>query len=200
MTIRIVEQLLAAVPETGENLYDLITGLAWPTLVLLALVVFSPQLWKIANALAKRIENGAPIKFPGGIYIGAIDQGKVNKALSHQLQSAGVSDSTIALYHTSFRRPDKDREFQNQAMYQIEVVLVGPDDALDLVDAVTYYLDPTYPTPLQEVGADHRASRFKLRELAYGYSIVRADVKIRGTDEVVHLNRFVNLTESGPRI
>jgi hypothetical protein len=111
-----------------------------------------------------------------------------------------VSDANIALFHTSFRRPDKDAHYSGHRMYQIEIVVLGADEALDRIEKVTYLLDPAYPKNRYEFGFESRNTKFKLKELANGFSIVRAEIQLREQLEPIRLNRFINLSESGPRI
>jgi hypothetical protein len=33
-----------------------------------------------------------------------------------------------------------------------------------------------------------------------GYSVIRAEVRVQGQAELVRLSRFINLTETGPRL
>lgn len=37
-------------------------------------------------------------------------------------------------------------------------------------------------------------------ELANGYSLIRATVKVRGQVDLIELSRFINLSETGPRL
>jgi hypothetical protein len=104
-----------------------------------------------------------------------------------------VSAEHLALVHSAWRRPDKGPK-----MYQIHIILVGQPDVLNRVDNVTYYLDPVYPTSTYE-GTD-RKRNFGIYELANGYSVVRAKVKIKEQAALVELSRFVNLSETGPRL
>lgn len=119
---------------------------------------------------------------------------------SFQAGDRRVSDANIALFHTSFRRAIMDEKFGGQRMYQIEIVLLGPDDALDQIEKVTYLLDPAYRKNRYELGSEARNTKFKLKELANGFSIVRAEVRLRDHQPALHLNRFINLSESGPRL
>ena len=76
--------------------------------------------------------------------------------------------------------------------------MVAPETTLDRIESVTYRLDKVYRVNLYETS--ERQSRFKLKELANGTSIVRAEIKISGQDDPVYLNRFIDLRPRGPRI
>jgi hypothetical protein len=103
----------------------------------------------------------------------------------------------LVLVHSSWRRRDKDAEF-GARMYQIHVILLGQPAALDRVERVTYYLDPAYP--VSTYPRTNRRQNFGFYELANGYSMIRATVKVRGQTELVELSRFINLSETGPRL
>jgi len=78
------------------------------------------------------------------------------------------------------------------------VVLFGQKAALDRVEYVIYHLDPSYPNPVRPGGS--RENSFELKELANGYSLVRAEVKIGGQNEMVYLSRFIDLMDESPRL
>ena len=104
-----------------------------------------------------------------------------------------ITAEHLALVHSAWRRPDKGPK-----MYQIHIILVGQPDVLNRVENVTYHLDPVYPISTY-VGSD-RKRNFGFYELANGYSMVRAKAKIKGQATLVELSRFINLSETGPRL
>ena len=65
---------------------------------------------------------------------------------------------------------------------------------------VLYRLDDAYPPESREQIRTEKRDRFKLKELANGTSIVRAEIKFRDQEATVHLNRFIDLWPDGPRI
>lgn len=103
----------------------------------------------------------------------------------------------LHLVHSCWRvtRPSK----YGTMPFQIHVVLVGHASALDRVEQVTYML-PGYPKDHQRQTSRARERLFELKELAMGFTIVQAEVGIRGQDKGVMLSRLVNMTESGPRL
>src|SRR5208337_3065198 len=109
-----------------------------------------------------------------------------------------ITDDHLALIHRSWRVPARDAEFDGQKMYQIHVILFGEKAALDRVEYVVYRLDPTYPDPVQCGGP--RRTQFELKELAYGYFLIRADVKIRDQEEIIYLSSFCDLVEESPKL
>jgi transcription initiation factor IIF auxiliary subunit len=83
-------------------------------------------------------------------------------------------------------------------MYVVHAAIQAPYSVLDGIDYVKYYLHPSYPNPVQTV--TDRNTRFKLKELAWGEYTLRAEAKVKGQDEPITLSRYINLTETGPRI
>ncbi len=108
-----------------------------------------------------------------------------------------TEDHLALIFHSSWRYPKKDQDLGRPA-YAVHAVIQARDSVLDRSDSVRYRLHPSYPNPIQTI--TDRESRFKLKELAWGESILRADAKIRGQDEPIHLSRYINLTETGSRI
>ncbi len=109
-----------------------------------------------------------------------------------------LTDDHLALIHTSWRDSLKDAQFGGVPMYQIRVGVFGHPKALDRIARVRYLLDPSYPKAVYDI-AD-RSCYFQLKELANGYSVIRAEVRVNGQQELVRLSRFINLTETGPRL
>jgi len=112
--------------------------------------------------------------------------------------SGPVTDEHLTLVHSSWRVPQRDAEFGGQHMYRIHVIVFGDDTALDRIEKVRYFLDPAYPNPIQE--RTNRKRNFELKELANGYSAIRAEISIKRQVKLVRLSRFINLTETGPRL
>lgn len=69
---------------------------------------------------------------------------------------------------------------------------------MNRITSVTYELEKVWRDPVRDV--TDRASRFKLKELANGTSIVLARIHLRGQTEPLLLNRFIDLRPTGPRI
>ena len=110
-----------------------------------------------------------------------------------------ITADHLALVHSSWRAVHKDKEFNDGGRYyQVRVIVFGQDAALDRIEKVLYHLDKAYPRPLQ-YGTD-RKRNFELKELANGFSNIHADVIVKGQIEHIHLSRFINLTETGPRL
>ena len=109
-----------------------------------------------------------------------------------------VGMANIALLHTSFRYPNADRG--GLKYYGIQVIVMAQDAVMKQIRSVTYHLDPAYPPENRTYVVTDRASRFKLKELANGTSIVRAVIDLEGRDQPIELNRFIDLRSDGPRL
>jgi hypothetical protein len=112
-----------------------------------------------------------------------------------------VEAKHLHLIHSCWR---VDKESPYGVMpYQIHIILFGHETALKRVQQVEYYL-PGYPSGHQRQISDRLDKLFELKELANGFSIVQANVQIidqpRPYPGVLTLSRFINMTESGPRI
>lgn len=178
-------------------LVDLLTGLAWPLVLLVAVVVFWPQLQAVASEIVTRTQRGAALQL-GIVSVSAISE------QAARIPSPGaqpVALENIALLHTSFVRPDKTREFDDgRTYYQFEVIVIAPDDVLRRVRTVRYQLENAWPQDRRVQVVTDRKSRFKLKELANGTSIVRAQIDLHGQDQPLLLNRFIDLRSAGPRL
>jgi hypothetical protein len=171
---------------------QLLGSLGWIALIVVAIILFEEPARDALLSLARKIDSAERIEFRGVVIQGT-------QRIPIPDNKHAVTLDNIALMHTSFLRPDKTREFNDGMPYfQIEVIVLAPAPVLDRIERVTYYLDPSYPNPTREV-AD-RKSRFKLKELANGTSIVRASIKLRNQDEPLQLNRFIDLRPEGPKL
>jgi hypothetical protein len=145
----------------------------------------------ILRGLERRIDAGASVK----IY--SVEVGQAPTSLSAPSKDEAVTSNHMALIHSSWRYPKKDAEFRKR-MWAFHVVVQARDEVLDRIEYVKYFLDKSYPNPVQVV--TDRPSRFKLKELANGESTVRCEVKIKGQEDPVLLSRYINLADTGPRI
>jgi hypothetical protein len=112
-----------------------------------------------------------------------------------------VEAKHLHLIHSCWR---VDKESAHGVMpYQIHIILFGHETALKRVQQVEYCL-PGYPPNHECQISDRLDKLFELKELANGFSIVQANVQVKdqppGYPRVLALSRFINMTESGPRI
>lgn len=178
-------------PATLQLAVELVQAFAWPTVAAIAIAVFYKPIRSILEGLRQRMDAGASIE---------IYQVKVGQAPTNLPAAAAGETLTVdhmALIHSSWRYPKKDVEF-GMPMWAFHVVIQAREEVLNRIESVKYLLDPSYPNSVQVV--TDRLSRFKLKELANGESTVRCEVKVKGQAGVVKLERYINLTNTGPRI
>ncbi len=178
-------------PHAVPDWIVLVGATAWPVVALIALFVFRKPAKAILKILERRIEGGASVKFY------SVEVGPAPTNLPVPSQDEPITANHLALLHSSWRYPKKDAEF-GRRMWAFHVVVQARDEVLDRIDYVKYILDPSYPNPIQNV--TDRPTRFKLKELANGESTVRAEIRIKGQDVPIALSRYINLTDTGPRI
>lgn len=165
-----------------------IASLAWPVFIIVVVILNQNKFKKFIELLLFRFEGGAEI------VIGSFTIGKSVGKLKEPEGNALVTDDHIALIHRSWRVPNRDKEFPGSKMYQIHVIVFGTDAALKKIEKVVYHLDQSYSERLQTGGTIQ--TQFELKELANGHSLLRAEVFIKGQKEVIHLSRFIDLTET----
>jgi TIR domain len=128
-----------------------------------------------------------------------IEPGNVVITMPNPLEDEYITEEHLSLVHSCWRREDKDKEYGNQRMYQIHLMLIGQPKALNRVRSVHYRLDDAYKDQKTRVESE-RSRNFGFYQLANGYSVIKAVVTIEGQDRPVRISRFVNLTETGPNL
>jgi hypothetical protein len=126
-----------------------------------------------------------------------VEVGQAPSNLRLPVSGEESTENHLALIHSSWRYPKKDAEFR-RPMWAFHVVIQARPEVLDRVECAKYFLDRSYPNPVQIV--TDRLSRYKLKDLANGESAVRCEVKIKDQETPINLTRYINLTETGPRI
>jgi hypothetical protein len=182
----------------------LLTALIWPYLLLLIIVLFRLQVEDLLSVISDRIKAGADF-IVGPISVLRIGGPRETKALAERIPTPinmqQVTLENIALLHTSFFSENKTREFNDGLKYyQFEVIVIAPELVMDRIDSVTYHLEDSWPEEFRTREVTDRSSRFKMKDLANGTSIVRADVRFLEQEELLQLNRFIDLRPDGPKI
>jgi hypothetical protein len=178
-------------PTTLQLVVQLVQAFAWPSVAIVCICIFRKPLLEIIWTLKNRLEAGASIE----IYQVKVGQAPTN--LPSPSSGDIITADHMALIHSSWRYPKKDVEF-GMPMWAFHVIVQAREEVLNRIESVRYLLDPSYPNPIQVV--TDRLTRFKLKELANGESTVRCEVKIKGQSDTVLLERYINLTNTGPRI
>ncbi len=182
-----------------EPAVKLVTSFIWPIVVLMAIVLYQPQAEDLLAELAMRIRGGSALKFLGFELQTLPEQARRIPSPSTEQK---VTLKNITLLHTSFFSEEGTRRYggDGRAYYQFEVVVMAPDAVMERVERVVYHLEDAWPKELRTKVINDRASRFKMKDLANGTSIVVADVYFRDDDQPLQLNRFIDLRLDGPRI
>jgi hypothetical protein len=178
-------------PTTFQLTVQLVQAFAWPATAAVAIAVFHKPVRSLLEGLRQRMDSGASIE----IYQVKVGQAPTN--LSAAAAGEPLTADHMALIHSSWRYPKKDAEF-GMPMWAFHVIVQAREEVLNRIESVKYMLDHAYPNPIQVV--TDRLSRFKLKELANGESTVRCEVRVKGQADVVKLERYINLTNTGPQI
>jgi hypothetical protein len=113
-----------------------------------------------------------------------------------------VTDAHLHLVHSCWR-VDKQTKAFGLMPYQIHLVVYGHRTALARIEKVEYRL-PGYPKGYDRHVGGPPERLFELMELANGFSIAQAYVHLHsqppGQPKVLRLSRFINMSESGPRL
>jgi hypothetical protein len=165
----------------------------WALIAAVFLLAYRARLTRLFEALTRRVERGDELRISTWLTLGT-SAGPLKTPALEGL----VTDDHIAVIHRSWRVPDRDKDFGGQEMHQIHVILFGEPAALDRIEYVLYRLDPTYPNPTR--ASSDRKNAFELKELANGYSLIRAEVKIKDQSELIYLSRFIDLTPTSPHL
>lgn len=111
----------------------------------------------------------------------------------------------LYLNHTSFLRPEKQKEFQaithvyDLPHYDIRVkVDTYYRSAMERIKYVVYYLHESYANPIQT--RSNAIDNFELKELAYGEYVLTAEVFLKDARKPLILERYITLWETGPKI
>jgi hypothetical protein len=169
--------------------FDLLASVAWPFLVAMLILVYRRQLTLLIEAAITRIQRGDEVK------VGVITIGQSVGLLKEPSSAEHLTDDHVALIHRSWRVPARDEEF-GRPMHQIHIIVFGTAEALRRIDYVVYRLQSAYQNPVRLGGP--LETNFELRELANGYSLIRADIYVRGQQDPVRLSRLVDLTDQSP--
>jgi hypothetical protein len=165
-------------------------GLGWLTLVVVLLYIYRAQAKAFFDAAVAIANRSTEIK------VGFVTIGQAVGQLKTPSPADALTDDHLALIHRSWRVPKRDAEFSGQRMFQIHVIVFGTPEALRRIDYVVYRLEKAYPNPVRIGGPLN--TNFELKELANGYSLIRAEAYVRGQQEPVRLSRLIDLMDQSP--
>jgi hypothetical protein len=187
---------------SGSAVASFAKSLVWPIFIMAFAIFFRSNVKSLFSVVTERVKRGSSIEFLG-IKFGAESTSIETQAEKLPAPHAGeqITIENVALLHTSFYSESGTRRFANGLQYfQFEVIVIAPDSVVRRIKDVTYYLEDSWPQPLRTRTITDVASRFKMKELANGTSIVRAEIKFTDQDTCLWLNRFIDLRSDGPRI
>lgn len=176
---------------TTEQFLALIDKIVWPLFFVLIYLFNFKSFNKIFKAIVTRIESGAEFQ------ISSFRVAPIPGSFPSPKENENVNENHLTLLHSSWRYPKKDKEYDKK-MYVIQVILQANKDVIDKVEYVRYSLHPSYANKLQI--KMNKENNFELKELAWGEFNLRAEVKIKGQEELIKLARYINLTETGENL
>lgn len=173
---------------TSEQTIALIDKIIWPILIFGIYLNNSKKIKLIIDVLISRVEKGAEFQFS------TIKIGQIPMSLPSPKENEKVTENNIALLHSSWRYPRKDKDFKKK-MYVIQVIVQAQNDVLDRIEYVKYTLHSSYPNRVQI--KNDRISKFQIKELAWGEFNLKATIKIKDQGDLIDLVRYINLSETG---
>lgn len=177
----------------------LLTAMIWPFVLLLLVVVFREPVDVFVSEIARRVKEGDDFSI-WQFALKKVSLSEKAALIPTPSKEELITMKNVALLHTSFI-PKHKRVFGDGLTYlQIEIIVIALNAVMERIDHVTYRLDDAYPLESREQVRSDSRDRFKLKELANGTSIVRAEITFRDQKDSLHLNRFIDLRPDGPRI
>ena len=173
-----------------KEVVPLLQTLVWPVSIGLLLWWNKEAFVRVVAALAKRIEEGAPLK-AGAVEIGAAPSlPPVPRANDPRQVDALPHD--IYMVHSA--RRDRTMDTEENEYYRLRMFLESDEpQSLDEVASVTYRLHPTFKDPVRSVS--DRKSNFELRTAAWGEFNMTAEITYKGGKKLV-VERYINLPGS----
>jgi len=168
-------------------LVPLLQALVWPVAILAFLFWNREDLRRVVAALARRIEEGAPIR-AGAVEIGPAP---ALPTVPTEQDTRQVDDLPHDIYMVHAARRERALDTGDHEYYRLRIFLdADSPERLDDVAAVTYRLHPTFNDPVRRV--TDRTSNFELRTAAWGEFNMTAEIAFRGGGKLV-VERYINL-------
>jgi len=194
--------LLLLIPPSRvtDPVAKIFASLVWPCLILAGCLLFREQAKSLLTNISERIQSGDSVKILNWLSFDARTVEEKAARIPKPSEGDVVTLANVALLHTSFL-PKITPSFNDGMTYlQIEIIVIAPKSVIDRVASVTYRFEDSYPPKHREQVRINRDERFKIKELANGTSVVRAEIKFLDSQRSLHLNRFIDLRPDGPRI
>jgi hypothetical protein len=116
-------------------------------------------------------------------YLKAVDPNKENLEF--------IDYAEMELSYECWRNLKRDAEFGGKKVYTFHVKIDATDAVLDKIEYVKYRLSAAWPDPIRIV--TDRKTKFSLKELAWGNSVINAEVKVKGQMELIKLSHPIDL-------
>lgn len=174
-----------------EDIVKIIDIVIWPIILILIYILNHNTIQDVLSSIKERIKHNAPIDIKG------VKIGSIPMHLPNFDSDTKITHDFFALIHSSWRYKKKDKEF-GKKMYGIQVIINAQPDVLDQVQYVKYHLHHSYPNKI--ITRQDRHRYFELKELAWGEFHLKAEVKLKGEEELIVLKRYINLTDTGDRL
>jgi hypothetical protein len=173
--------------ESMKDWIPLFQSLVWPAAALIIVLWNRAAIGRLVSSLAKRIEEGAPLK-AGSIEIGAAPS---LPTVPKEDDPRQVNELPNDIYLVHEARRDRSLDSGGLEFYRIRITLDADNPTkLDDVTSVTYRLHPTFRDPVRTVS--DRKSNFELRTAGWGEFNMTAEISLKGGNKLV-VERYINL-------
>ncbi|MEV0275115.1 pYEATS domain-containing protein [Streptomyces sp. NPDC050610] len=184
---------------------SLLQAIIWPGVVLILVFKFRAGLGRLIEAVNSRVERGDSFEAgTSGIRLGPSSPRtptgdeprpgaqpvlEAPPPLAELSEGRPESAPSVHLVHSAHRESAIDRN--GYRYFRVRIALEGDTDSdLDRVADVVYHLHPTFRDPDRTV--TDRSTGFALNTAAWGTFNLTADVHVKGSDEPIRLERYLN--------
>ena len=202
---------------TMKEVLSLLETLVWPAFILLILYLGRQSVVKILEAIQMRIEAGDPFEAgTSGVKLGpsarraAPVQGDAESTAVAAAAKPSPSKETPSetgdgeaaetrvdspenpgIYLVHKARRDKSLDRGEYEYYRLRAFLeVDEEELLERVSHVIYHLHPSFIDRDRTIRDP--ATQFELRTAAWGQFLLTADVHLKGEDQPLRLDRYLN--------
>jgi prokaryotic YEATS domain len=166
---------------------ELLQALVWPATIVGLVFWKGNDLDRILRALAKRVEEGAPVK-AWTVEIGSAPS-LPPVATDEDPRKVDNLPHNIYMSHVAWRDATLDKD--GREYYRLRIFLdADTPNRLNEVTAVTYHLHPSFNHPSRPV--IDRQTEFELRTAAWGEFNMTAEITFKDETKLV-VERYINL-------
>lgn len=200
-----------------KEVFSLIETLVWPAFILLILYRGRQSILKILEAIRTRIEAGDPFEAgTSGVKLGpsasraapaeadaesstvaaaaepsAPEETPSERGDGEAAETSVDSPENPGIYLVHKARRDKSLDLGEYEYYRLRVFLeVEEEELLERVSHVIYHLHPSFTAPDRIIRDPD--TQFELRTAAWGQFLLTADVHLKGEDQPLKLDRYLN--------